>query len=362
MSQTKNSNGSFPQPVSSRAVKIGPISISVLLHAAMLTVIGGVVIIEQVVPKTNFSPVVLGETIQDQVVDANEVVDEIVDPGGGGMLEVPADEVAMPESSMSVESVDALSVESALPSSWTLSSAASLGTAGMGSGLGTGSGSGGGASGGVGTGKGKTIGRLFGKQVEAQKLGVILDISMSAHDKLPAAVQEIQRSFRNMPLVMAFGCGINPQAVDKDDSARIYRFADKKPHPEQDSATGGNKKGPSRTTLGMIAAAELKNPEVRQIMETLRSDPNAYILYSKSISVTQLAFEKLIEEGCDTIYWFADFADAVDPKEMEKLTRELKRREIKVIAHNFSGKAVPALQTQMARETGGDTLSKVPGS
>lgn len=76
------------------------------------------------------------------------------------------------------------------------------------------------------------------------------------------------------------------------------------------------------------------------------------------------ALERLIREGVDTIYWFADFQDALDPNILGELKSDLQRRKIKVFCHNFAGsfkkpeqeKAVRAL----AAETGGQCLVEVP--
>jgi len=75
----------------------------------------------------------------------------------------------------------------------------------------------------------------------------------------------------------------------------------------------------------------------------------------------QFAFEQLIKDGADTIYWFGDFADRVDKEVAEDLGRKLKARGVKVIAHNFTGGKVSPEAMIIVDKTGGQAISKVPG-
>jgi len=63
---------------------------------------------------------------------------------------------------------------------------------------------------------------LFGAQVTASKLGVILDVSGSAHSHLRAALAEINSKFPDAVVVGVVGCGMLP-----DSPARVKRNPDR---------------------------------------------------------------------------------------------------------------------------------------
>jgi hypothetical protein len=316
-----------------------------LLHLALILVIGGAVIIEQVIPKSSFKPAVLGESFDQQVETETPPEEELQDPSNSQTLDLPSEAVSMPEASPE-NSIDAITVDSpAAASSWSVTSSTSAGTPGI---TGTKSG-GGGAPGGSGTGK-KAVGNIFGKKVEANKLGVILDVSGSAHAFLLPAMKEIDKNFENSPTVLAMGCGMSDL---KSGTGDVLVYGKIKADKVKD-APG------SRTSIGQLAKATATYKDLEKYLDRLKKRDDVWAIQGGDVGATQLGFEKLIAEGCDTIYWFSDFADALNPKVFEEVLKEVKRKNIKVIAHNFSGKPVTPLPTNMAKETGGDTISKTP--
>ena len=331
--------------------KIGPVSVSLLLHIALMLVIGSAVIIEQVIPKSSFKPAVLGESFDQQIEAETAPVEELQDPSNSQSLDLPADSVSMPESTSVESSIDAISVDSSLTaSSWVISSGSNTGTPGI-----SGVKGGGGTPGGTGTGK-KTVGNIFGKQVEASKLGVILDVSGSAHDFLMPAMKEIEKSFENSPTVLAMGCGmgkITRGASEIEVYGKLDADDEKKKH----------KSGYERTSLGQLANAIAKIKGIEKFLESLKKRDDVYAIQGGDTLATSLGFEKLIAEGCDTIYWFADFQDVINAEVMSAVLKELKQKGIKVIAHDFTAKGTGqgwASATKAAEETGGDSIKKVP--
>ena len=154
-------NKNIPAPVvaseKSKVAKIGPVSVSLLVHLAFMMVIGGVVIIEQVIPKTSFKPAVLGESFDqgttDEVVEPDE---SLPDPGAAASLDLPMDSVESPTASVE-NSMDVMAVNTPVAtSSWMVNTAPSIGSVGKVS-----AGGGGGGSG-SGTGKGPRMKNPFG--------------------------------------------------------------------------------------------------------------------------------------------------------------------------------------------------------
>jgi len=97
------------------------------------------------------------------------------------------------------------------------------GLAGIGSGFGSGFGPGGpGAGGSMGSMK---VGKIT---VKAMKLGVILDVSGSMEEELPAVKREVRRAFRQAETVEVVGCRLDGRksADDEDRKVKLRRTAD----------------------------------------------------------------------------------------------------------------------------------------
>jgi hypothetical protein len=182
-------------------------------------------------------------------------------------------------------------------------------------------------------------------------LGVLLDVSGSAHPYLSAAIREIEKNFPDAVTVLVMGCGMR-EDIGKS-AVKVQRLGNLKTDEALDKAG-------ARTTLGQLAQAENTNREMARLLRDMRHRDNVYAVYGGDIGATHYGFEQLIEAGVDGIYWFADFQDAVDPKVMERLARELERRHIKLYAHNFAGKPVRAEVEAAVKRTGGVSITVKP--
>ncbi len=226
-----------------------------------------------------------------------------------------------------------------------------------------GTGAGGMGNGGIGTGGlgrmgGTRTAMIFGKKVTAAKLGVILDVSGSAHPHLAGAVTEIQKGFENATLVLYPGCGMINFNGTSGHEIRKYSSITKRDLEK----TKGN-----FTTPGQIAKA-LKIEEFEKMTKRPTVKDKLYVSWfddeggdsGKLIGRTQVAFDDLVKRGVDTIYWFADFADKVDVEVLEKLSSQLEDRKITLHVHNFAGKKINPLITAMAEKSGGTVNTEKP--
>jgi hypothetical protein len=87
--------------------------------------------------------------------------------------------------------------------------------------------------------------------------------------------------------------------------------------------------------------------------ERLASARKAETSYDKLIGQTQVAFDELLKRNVDTIYWFSDFEDSVDPRVADTLTTQLKLRHVKLHLHNFASNRTNESVLEMAKKTGG---------
>jgi hypothetical protein len=212
---------------------------------------------------------------------------------------------------------------------------------------------------GSGTGKGSAsprvvVGNIFNTAVESARLGVILDVSASGYKYLSPAILEVEKSFSDAIIVLAFGCGMYDDVAD--DQVEVLEYSRARLDPKRDAPDQWK-----TSTLRQIANAEVYFPEVKRVLKKMRSKKNAYYVYGGGAGATQFAFEFLLKEEVDTIYWFADFEDVIKPKAGQRVMQSFQGREVRVIAHDFSGRAksMPFVR-ELVGKTGGKVIVGFP--
>lgn len=203
---------------------------------------------------------------------------------------------------------------------------------------------------------------IFGMQITAENLGVVLDVSGSAHATLDKAIAEIDKNFPTAYMVLVVGCGMS------DGEGAVQGGGGKvpgKPRVVPYNRRGSNdqydslkRSVPAQLEMFFNKIGEKRGDDLRRYF---KPRDNLFMLYGGDIHAANFAFDYVLDQGVDTIYWFADFADQIDKETIEDLTRRLKRNRVKVIAHNFLGKPIRQAAKQMVEEVGGKTLEVVPG-
>jgi hypothetical protein len=166
----------------SKAAKVGPISLSLLLHLALILVIGGAVVTDQLIPKTSFKPAILGESF-DQITDtAMDPEEALADPSGGSSLELPSEAPEMPQSNTSDSTMDVMTtLSNNSPITFSTSTTPSLGIKPGGGQGGTGQGSGKGSGKGPGIGTGNIFGRAAAQVGDLE--GTFYDLKQDSKGK-----------------------------------------------------------------------------------------------------------------------------------------------------------------------------------
>jgi hypothetical protein len=215
---------------------------------------------------------------------------------------------------------------------------------------------------GEGWGSGGGGGSLFGTKIKSNNLGVILDVSGSAHKHLDKAITEIDESFPKSHMVLVVGCGMS------DGKGAFGGGGGKVPGKPRVVAYQDMDSEKEYNHLARSAPAQLENffkklseKRAKELRRYFGKRENLYLLYGADISGTNFAFEHVLDKEVDTIYWFADFADNIKSDIIEDLTKKLEREHVPVIAHNFMGKAVREQAKVMAEKTGGETIELIPG-
>ena len=207
-----------------------------------------------------------------------------------------------------------------------------------------------------------TSGSLFGRQVTSKNLGVVLDVSGSAHKHLDKAIAEIDKNFPTAHIILVVGCGMSDGKAaigggggKVPGKPRVVSYKDLDSEKEYNSL---KRSVPGQLEDFFRKIGEERSKELRQYF---KQRDNLYALYGGDIHGTNFAFDFLLDIRVDTIYWFADFADRIDTETIEDLTKKLQRRGVMVISHNFLGKPVRKQAAEMTEKTGGETIEVVPG-
>jgi len=195
---------------------------------------------------------------------------------------------------------------------------------------------------------------LFGKSVQAESLGVILDVSFSTHDVISAVIDEIQSGFPEALIVFAPGCGI----LDCDNELVPIKDYQK----TAEDYTGG------RYTTKKFVDRLLGRKDFKEIWERTRRRNKGFVVFSeirgnRGLAGCDVAMEFLAENGTDVIYWFADFDDPLNAERSEDAAGLLRRKGTKLMIHDFKGGLGKGGNKEtlemMARKTRGEFFLKL---
>jgi hypothetical protein len=235
----------------------------------------------------------------------------------------------------------------------------------------TGSVGGTGAGTGTGTGTGKGTGRsgikLFGVEVKAKKLGVIVSINKGAQNsgRLPGIFEEIFKLFPDSPVFLTNGGGMRDwEVVESEYNKKAEENNKKKKAGEPyDKFMGKEIKRPEVGRFNSGAALDWvvirgfkpdaeyvglkeKHPE---LFEDLRRRPNIWFISSnKEADGVYLAFSELLKKGVEAIYWYNQFDRPIEGKESERIAQQIKDSKIEIL-----------IQSQGGGGSGQDWLGKV---
>ncbi|MEO0453235.1 MAG: hypothetical protein AAFY98_03745 [Verrucomicrobiota bacterium] len=187
-------------------------------------------------------------------------------------------------------------------------------------------------------GVGGVAAKIFGKSIEAKRLGVILDVSASTHKVISNVIKEIQKAFPDAILVFTPGCTLNPTQgeitplSDYDKVANKYR--PKVAVKQQYHLTS------------FISKLNKKNPAFKELWKDAEKDNLGYVAF---IPLTQAkkgeklvvlggvsqAIDHLVENQVDTIYWFADYEDSISANQLAITSKLLRQKKVRLYMHDF---------------------------
>lgn len=200
--------------------------------------------------------------------------------------------------------------------------------------------------------------QLFGIPVQAQKLGVIVDVSGSMQKYAPGIFREIFDKFPDADVILTNGGGMvdwetaltkfNEEVATKKKNAKErgndFRGATKMEKPRLARFNTGEAEDwvPVRGSKIDQDYKGLKN-EYPDLYDQMRKRGNTWFITSYTAAhAVYLAFEQLLQRKAGAIYWFSDFADPIEGKEAENVAKLIREGQIEVILHAIKSKGKAA--------------------
>jgi len=330
--------------------------ISFAVHLLFLLAFGSVAIFKGSIPKLPFvSQEIAAEAAPETVAPPAEEepapVEETMDPFAQEAPDsAPAEDSAPALDMLTV--VGGATWAPPVPKNVPVSETGVMGGTGKGTGLGLGGGGGAGAGGGK---------QLFGIQIKARKLGVIVSINKGAQNsgRLPGIFEEIYKEFPDSPVFLTNGGGMRDWDVVEDEfSKRVEENNKKKKAGEPyDKFLGKEIKKPEVGRFNTGAALDWvvvrgfkpdpeyvglreKHPE---LFDDLRRRSGVWFISSnKEADGAYLAFDELIKKGVEGIYWYNQFDRPIEGKVADQLAQKIGESQIEILVQN-QGKRVEGM-------------------
>lgn len=268
------------------------------------------------------------------------------------VTESPTANITLPDAPM--ETIDVPSMSSMLGAGGSMG--AGFGSAGAGGGFGSGFGTGGL--------DGMTFQPLFmfGQSIKARRIGVVMDVSGSMTPHLTTVIKELDRVAAGSPVILFEGCGLKvppkgkklddktfrtmSNTKDKDRSFEHYWRITHTRRPDPNAPVDPKKKKKDEDEI----------PE-KEVYEVLAKRQQTWFIRRQGIHYAWLALMADELRHVDAVYWFADFQDATDEKQLERVLEVFERRKQKLYIHaSQKGPSFATIRDTLVLPTGGSVI------
>ncbi len=161
---------------------------------------------------------------------------------------------------------------------------------------------------------------MFGQKMEGDVLGVILDVSGSMAEYLPYVVREVDKNFKDAPIVYVNDVVVRTRA--KEQNVRLIIPDEVKPYNEDRTWT-------PYWFLWHDLPRKAPQRYVDRLIETFKTRPNQFLAVSGSGSKLTDAIDFLVEQKIDSLYIFSDYEDFVNEDLAKEIGQNLGRRKIR---------------------------------
>lgn len=193
---------------------------------------------------------------------------------------------------------------------------------------------------------------MFGQKIDGEVLGVILDVSGSMAEYLSAVVREVDKNFKNAPIVYVNHAGILGAAKDTE----IHPIIEPEVTPYW--VDEYERRHPSPYWfLWHDLPRKADQHYVDRLITTFKTRPNQFLARGGGNRVGAAA-EFLSTQGIDSLYVFSDFEDFVDEAYCDTLGKSLGRKKIRTYVQPAAARTdhLHIVSRQVASRSGGKEL------
>ncbi len=171
---------------------------------------------------------------------------------------------------------------------------------------------------------------------------------------LPRVIEELDKVAKDSVVVLFYGCGLRPPPPPGLDGEEIYRTStvEFEKYWRQD---GGTLAGGRKYRINSKDAIPMED-----IFRLLSRRPQTLFIHHVGTDYTWLALLSEQVRQADALYWFADFQDVVDFKQILVVQENLLRRKQRLYIQPYErGSSFDLVRTQLVEPTGGDVIEDV---
>lgn len=194
---------------------------------------------------------------------------------------------------------------------------------------------------------------MFGREIKAKKLALVLDVSGSMAPYLPRVIAEVDKVARESVVVLYVGCGLDKPPAKGLDGEDLYRTSGTEF--EKFWRAGG------MATLQEARRFKFSKSDVipmESVYQVLAKRPNTWFVhYLGTNNYTWLALLSEQVRQADALYWFSDFQDPVNFQQVLTVKENLMRRKQKLYIQPYGiGSGLDLVKSQLVEPTGGEVI------
>lgn len=193
---------------------------------------------------------------------------------------------------------------------------------------------------------------MFGREIKAKRLALVLDVSSSMAPYLPRVIEEVDKVAKGSVIILFPGCGLDappPRGIPGKD---IFRTSGQEF--ERFWRSGGMTSYDDARKFKFSSNDPIPNESIFKI---LSRRPQTYFVHYVGIGYTWIALLSDHVRQADALYWFSDFQDNADFTQVEIVRENLKRRGQKLYIQPYQrGYAFDLVKSQLVDPSGGDVI------
>jgi hypothetical protein len=193
---------------------------------------------------------------------------------------------------------------------------------------------------------------MFGREIKAKKLALVLDVSASMAPHLPRVIAEVDKVAKDSVVILYYGCGLEPPPAGKRLSGDQVIRTSGQEFEKFWRLSGGTYEDARGFKINP------KDPiPMESVFRLLARRPQTYFIHNVGVSYTWLALLCNEVRGADALYWFADFQDNVNFRQLGVVKENLMNRNQRLYIHAYQrGTAFDLVVNQLVSPTGGDVI------